>query len=187
MCGRSVASRRIVHVGSALGCCSVASASGPDRTFHCASAEAGRIGAIRRSTDHEEENFRAARTIRTLPPLFASVLHERDLRSFQRAAPLHLSVRVRLHDAGQHFRPRVRSGLKWFVNDNLALCFQPSPKKMRLAHNRDRHSRGWFSSQILDFLRRRRTHNTCTCLNPHPELCRGSLVRHRAWAASLSP
>ena len=111
MCGRSVASRRIVHVGSALGCCSVASALGPDRTFHCASAEAGRIGAIRRSTDHEEENFRAARTIRTLPPLFASVLHERDLRSFQRAAPLHLSVRVRLHDAGQHFRPRVRSSL----------------------------------------------------------------------------
>jgi hypothetical protein len=32
---------------------------------------------------------------------------------------------------------------------------------MLLAHNCDRRWRGWFSSQIPDFLRRRRTRNTC--------------------------
>ena len=35
--------------------------------------------------EHEEQNLRAATKIRTLPPLFASLLHQRDLRSFQRA------------------------------------------------------------------------------------------------------
>jgi hypothetical protein len=63
-----------------------------DDALHCASAKTGGVGAICRRADHQEENLRAARTIRTLPPLFASVLHERDLRSSQRAASMHLLV-----------------------------------------------------------------------------------------------
>ena len=66
-------------------------ASRLDDAFHHASAKKGR-GGFRRRADHQEENLRAARPIRALPPLFASVLHERDLRSFQRAASMHLFV-----------------------------------------------------------------------------------------------
>src|SRR5580658_6419733 len=60
--------------------------------LHRASAKTGRIGAIRRRTDHQEQNLRAAKPIWALPQLFASFLHERDLRSFQRAASMHLFV-----------------------------------------------------------------------------------------------
>ena len=60
--------------------------------FHHASAKTGRVVAVWRRADHQEENLRAARPIRALPPLFASVLHERDLRSFQRAASMNLFV-----------------------------------------------------------------------------------------------
>jgi hypothetical protein len=86
------ASGRIAYVGFAIFGRSVSLDSRLDDAFHHASAKTGRVVAVWRRADHQEENLRAARPIRALPPLFAFVLHERDLRSFQRAASMNLFV-----------------------------------------------------------------------------------------------
>lgn len=167
MCRCAVASRRFARTRPATRARAAPPASRTDGASHGASTETSRGGVDRRAADDQEENLRTAELTRALPPLFAFVLHERDLRSFERAAPLYLSVAcaftmpVSTSDRGVRCRP------KWFVNDNLALCSQPSWKNILLAHNCDRQRRGWFSSQISDFLRRRRTRNTCAATGRH--------------------
>jgi hypothetical protein len=122
----------------------------PPDTSHGASAETGRVGAVRRSADHEEKNLSAARPIGTLPPFFAFVLHERDLHSFNAPRCFQRAP----YDAGQHFRPRGAYRPKCCIAGYLALGTFHRWKKMCLAHDCDRTLRGWFSSQISDFLRR---------------------------------
>jgi hypothetical protein len=92
MCRGAFASGRIARVGCAILDRPVSPAARLDDAFHRASAKTGWVGAIRRRADHQEENLRAARPLRALPPLFGSVLHERDLRSSQRAASMHRFV-----------------------------------------------------------------------------------------------
>jgi hypothetical protein len=89
---RTFAARRLVRARCAPGTRPTASASGSNRAMHGASTKTGRIGACRRLAEHQKENLRAAKPIWALPPLFAFILHERDLRSFQRATPMHQSA-----------------------------------------------------------------------------------------------
>jgi hypothetical protein len=132
MCRGAFASGRIARVGCAILERQVSPATRLDDALHRGSAKTGR-GAFRRRADHQEENLRAARPIRALPPLFASVLHERDLRSFQRAASMHLFVACALTVPGGSSDRRVcvhqNCPPKWFIAGYLALCYQGAPKK----------------------------------------------------------
>jgi hypothetical protein len=137
-----------------------------DDALHRASAKTGWVGSVRLRTDHQEENLRAAGPIRAVPPLFAFVLHERDLRSFQRAASMHLFVACALIVPGG-FSDR---GVCVHRNRSLPIIWlsvnKVPSKKMLSAHDYDRHSRGWFPSQILGLLRRRGTPSIGACSTP---------------------
>lgn len=119
---------RIVLVGATSLVRPVPSASRPGDGLHCASAETGRVDPVRRRADHQKKNLCAAKLVGTLPPLFVFLLHERNLRSFSAPRPMHLSVAR---------ASRCRSALptegacrpECYVGHNLALCYQPCPKK----------------------------------------------------------
>ena len=140
----------------------------PEGTLHSASTETGWVAAVRSSADHEEENFRAAKLVWALPPLFVSVLHERDLRSFQRPAPSHLSTACASRCRSALPTERVRRGLDGVLTLIWLSAISVAREKMPPAHNCDRSPRGWFSSQIPDFLRRRRMRNTCAARSGIP-------------------
>ena len=81
----------------------VSPATRSNNALHRASAKTGRVGAIPRRADHQEQNLRAAKPIRALPQLFASFLHERDLRSFN--APRRCTCSLRAPSPCRPVRP----------------------------------------------------------------------------------